>query len=447
MISAEEYAGKRAHVLRSLPGTGVAEPLALAKSSSNLFRHRAQQRVHQLDLRDFNHVLRIDEQERYAEVEGLTTYEELVRETLAFNLMPAVVPQLKSITIGGAIAGIGIESSSFKYGFVHETMQELEVLLPDGKVVVATRENEHRDLFFGFPNSYGTLGYALRVKIALVPVKPFVKLTHHRYTDLEAYFQAMARLCREGTVDFVDGTMFHGHELYITTGQFVDQAEWLSDYTYLHIYYQSIPSRTTDYLTTHDYIWRWDTDWFWCSKHFFLQYPLMRRLWGKERLRSSVYWKLWKRFHASPITNLMVRAIEGRQESVIQDVEVPIEHAPRFAQFFNEQIGIKPVWICPVAAFDPSTSYALYPMNPQKLHVNFGFWDSVKTTHDDGHFNRMIEAKVSEFGGHKSLYSSSYYSKEEFGQLYSASEYDRLKTRYDPAGKLKHLYDKCVLKQ
>jgi FAD/FMN-containing dehydrogenase len=173
----------------------------------------------------------------------------------------------------------------------------------------------------------------------------------------------------------------------------------------------------------------------------------MRRLWGKERLRSSVYWKLWKRFHASPVTNLMARAIEGRQESVIQDVEVPIEHAPQFAQFFNEQIGIKPVWICPVSPFDPSSSYALYPMNPQKLYVNFGFWDSVKTTHDDGHFNRMIETKVSEFGGHKSLYSSSYYSKEEFGRLYSASDYHRLKARYDPKGKLKHLYEKCVLKQ
>src|SRR4029078_11595745 len=167
----------------------------LAKSSSNLFRHRAQQRVHQLDLRNFNHVLRINEQERYAEVEGLTTYEELVRETLAFNLLPAGVPQLKSITLGGAISGIGIESSSFKYGFVDETMQELEVLFTggevvvatrerellchDGEVVVATRENEHRDLFFGFPNSYGTLGYALRVKILLIPINPFAQITHH----------------------------------------------------------------------------------------------------------------------------------------------------------------------------------------------------------------------------------------------------------------------------
>ncbi|HMD79707.1 MAG TPA: FAD-binding protein, partial [Anaerolineales bacterium] len=301
MISQEEYAGKRARAVAAIRSINAANPLALEKSTSNLFRQRAQEQVHRLDLRDFNHVIRVDEQEQVAEVEGLTTYEELVRETLPFHLMPTVVPQLKSITIGGAIAGIGIESTSFKCGFVHETVQELEILLPDGSVVVATQSNEHRDLFFGFPNSYGTLGYILKLKVQLLPIKPFVKLTHHRYSDWEQYFHAMAQLCNERSVDFVDGAMFHDKELYITTGEFIDHAEWLSDYTYLQIYYQSIRQKKTDYLTAHDYLWRWDTDWFWCSKHFFLQYPVMRWLWGKQRLCSSVYWKLLKWSRRSPV--------------------------------------------------------------------------------------------------------------------------------------------------
>ena len=71
----------------------------------------------------------------------------------------------------------------------------------------------------------------------------------------------------------------------------------------------------------------------------------------------------------------------------------------------------------------------------------------VKTTHEDGYFNKAIEAKVRELDGHKSLYSSSYYSREEFGRLYNESGYRRLKTRYDPTGKLKELYEKCVLKK
>jgi FAD/FMN-containing dehydrogenase len=326
-------------------------------------------------------------------------------------------------------------------------MQELEVLLSDGRIVVATPENEHRDLFFGFPNSYGTLGYALRIRIGLIPVKPFVKLTHQRYTDPNSYFRAMSLMCRDGTVDFVDGTMFDGHNLYMTTGEFVDHAEWTSDYTYLQMYYRSVAERNTDYLTTHDYLWRWDTDWFWCSKHFLLQYPLMRRLWGKERLNSAVYWKLWKRFHASSLARVLSKAIEGPQEVVIQDVEIPIEQAPKFAQFFNEEIGIRPVWICPVAARDPSASYVLYPMDSQGLYVNFGFWDAVRSEHGEGYFNKLIETKVRQLGGHKSLYSASYYSKEEFHTLYNGDRYRRLKARYDPKGRLKELYEKCVLRQ
>jgi hypothetical protein len=40
-----------------------------------------------------------------------------------------VVPELKTITVGGTIVGIGIESSSFKHGFVHEGLLEADVLV------------------------------------------------------------------------------------------------------------------------------------------------------------------------------------------------------------------------------------------------------------------------------------------------------------------------------
>lgn len=445
MISHEDYARKRESVVAALRSSNTTGPLALEKSTSNLFRQRAQEPRHRLDLRHFNQVIHVNEHERYADVEGMTTYEDLVHETLPFQLMPAVVPQLKSITIGGAATGIGIESSSFKYGFVHETILEIEILLPDGTVAVATKDNEHRDLFFGFGNSYGTLGYALKVKVTLVPVRKFIKLRHEHYADLDTYFHALGHVCHDRQVDFVDGTMFSEQELYLTTGVFVDQAEWLSDYTYRDIYYRSIPCNKIDYLTTHDYLWRWDTDWFWCSKHFLVQHPVVRWLWGRKRLNSTTYWKLRKTFNGSRIAQLLAKALGGRQEAVIQDVEIPLEHAPAFARFFNEEIGITPVWICPVAAYDPAVTYTLYPMNPRRLYVNFGFWDAVRSDHEEGYFNRKIEAKVRELEGKKSLYSNSFYSREEFWQLYDETTYRKLKARYDPTGKLNDLYEKCVL--
>ena len=111
-------------------------------------------------------------------------------------------------------------------------------------------------------------------------------------------------------MDFVDGTMFHDKDLYITTGEFVDHAEWLSDYTYLQIYYQSIRQKT-DYLTVHDYLWRWDTDWFWCSKHFFLQYPVMRWLWGKRASSFRGVLEVMEECHRSRVAQWVARRLRG----------------------------------------------------------------------------------------------------------------------------------------
>jgi FAD/FMN-containing dehydrogenase len=105
-------------------------------------------------------------------------------------LLPPVSPELKHITIGGATVGIGIESTCFRHGFVHDALLEADVLLPNGSVVTCTPDNECRDLFFALPNSYGTLGYILRAKLRLEPAKPFVELAITRFDDANRYRDA-----------------------------------------------------------------------------------------------------------------------------------------------------------------------------------------------------------------------------------------------------------------
>jgi FAD/FMN-containing dehydrogenase len=146
---------------------------------------------------------------------------------------------------------------------------------------------------------------------------------------------------------------------------------------------------------------------------------------------------------------MLDRLTRKHSESVIQDVDIPIGHAPEFLDFFLREVGIVPVWICPIRTPDPSPRFPLYPMDPATTYVNFGFWDVVKTRaeHAPGHFNRLVERKVIELGGIKSLYSDSYFSREEFGALYGGDTYRELKSRYDPQNRLRDLYDKCVLKK
>jgi FAD/FMN-containing dehydrogenase len=362
--------------------------------------------------------------------------------------MPAVVPQLKSITIGGAAAGVGIEATSFRYGLVHETLQELEILLPDGRVVLVTPDNDYRDLFYGFPNSYGTLGYALKLRALAVPVKPFVAVRHTHFEDPEAFFAAIEAGCG-GDADFVDGVVFGPNERVLSEARFVDEAPWTSDYTYQNIYYRSLRQRDSDYLTTSDYIWRWDTDWFWCSKNLGAQNRLIRRLLGRERLNSVFYTKMMRWNSKWGLTRHLDRLLGRHRESVIQDVDIPLRNAPAFLDFFQREIGILPIWICPIRPYRKDARFTLFPMDPDTLYLNFGFWDVVRCRQAfaPGHHNRLVEAKVAALGGIKSLYSDSYYEPEEFWRIYDGEAYRALKSKYDPQGRARDLYQKCVLRQ
>src|SRR5918999_3826369 len=357
------------HALRSARNAN-AGPVALAKDTSNLFRDRASSARRGLDVRGFNQVLSVSE--NYVDAEGMTSYEELVRECLAHGVMPAVVPQLKTITLGGAVAGVGIDSSSHRHGLVHDTMLELDVLLGDGRIVNCTADNAHADLFFGFPNSYGTLGYALRVKAKTVPVKRYVHLAHLDYFDGRLYFQELEKRLRAREADFVDGTIFAPDKMFITQAHFVDKAPYTSDYSFERIYYRSIPAKRDDYLTIRDYIWRWDTDWFWCSKNVLAQNRFMRRfLYGRKRLGSRHYTKIMRLNSRYGVTKKIERLLGLHSESVIQDVDIPIARAAEFLQFYAREIGLWPVWICPIGDAVANRNFTLYP-RAAGWYVNFG---------------------------------------------------------------------------
>jgi FAD/FMN-containing dehydrogenase len=451
-------------------------PVRLAKRTSNLFRFRdvapkspmspktskspgasakkTAQAERGLDVSAFGHVLCVDPATRTARVGGMTTYEDLCDATLKHQLMPLVVPQLKTITLGGAVTGLGIESTSLRSGMPHESVIEMEILTGDGRVIRATDDNEYADLFRGFPNSYGTLGYSLSLTIELEPVQPFVHIRHFPFRTAEACMDAVAQIAAEGSyhghrADFVDGTAFGPDELYLTVGAFSAVAPWRSDYTGQQIYYESIRRDKEDFLTIRDYLWRWDTDWFWCSRPFGVQNPLVRRMWPRRYRRSDVYRKLVALDHQFGLFDLVnARRHLPPRERVIQDVEIPVERGAEFLRFFQEKVGMSPVWMCPLR-LRGERIWPLYPLRPGEVYVNFGFWGTVPLPPDlrdqaDGYYNRLVEDEVAKLDGHKSLYSTSFYAEDEFYRLYNGEAYRALKRAYDGEGRLLGLYEKCV---
>jgi FAD/FMN-containing dehydrogenase len=437
---------------RSIPTTASVR---LAKPTSNLFRARAKRDGPGLDTSGLTGVISIDPDARTADVAGMCTYEDLVAATLRYGLSPLVVPQLKTITLGGAVTGLGIESASFRNGLPHESVLEMDILTGAGELLTASPD-QHPDLYRAFPNSYGTLGYSTRLRIQLEPVAPFVTLRHIRFHSLSAMIAAMERIVDTGgldgaAVDYLDGVVFSADESYLCVGVRTATAGPVSDYTGKHIYYRSIQHDCAgdggvkeDRLTINDYFWRWDTDWFWCSRSFGAQNPRLRRWWPRRYRRSSFYSRLMgldQRFGiADRIEN---RNGRPARERVVQDVEVPIERACKFLEWFLDTVPISPIWLCPLRLRDHD-GWPLYPIRPDRSYVNIGFWSTVPVGTTEGATNRAIEAKVSVLDGHKSLYSDSFYTREEFDELYGGESYNTVKKTYDPDSRLLDLYAKAV---
>jgi FAD/FMN-containing dehydrogenase len=331
---------------------------------------------------------------------------------------------------------------------------EMDVITGSGDVVTATADNEHAELFRTFPNSYGSLGYATRLKIELEAVPAYVALRHVRFDDTAPLQEAIARITQtrewDGErVDGLDGVAFAPGEYYLTLARWTDDAAGAepSDYTGQQIYYRSIQQRRSDLLTVHDYLWRWDTDWFWCSRAFGVQHPLVRRVWPRRLKRSDVYHRLvGLDLKYGVMERLDRRAGRPKRERVIQDIEVPVDRLGDFLDWFDDEIGMRPVWLCPLRLRESSPVWPSYPLRRGVTYVNVGFWGAVHVgaDADQGPLNRAIEARVHELDGHKSLYSESFYDKATFDALYDGANLAAVKKRYDPEDRLMTLYDKAV---
>ncbi len=449
MTSAAAHAAGVARLRASFDAVPAGATVRLAKPTSNLFRRRASTGVPGLDTSGLTGVLGVDGAARTADVAGMCTYEDLVAATLPLGLTPLVVPQLKTITLGGAVTGLGIESASFRNGMPHESVLELDILTGTGDVLTVS-PSQHPDLFRAFPNSYGTLGYATRLRIALEPVQPYVALRHVRYSGTAALVAAMSDVVESGQVggvgvDYLDGVVFGEQESYLCLGTQTSEPGPVSDYTGQAIYYRSLQHEhgvLHDRLTIADYLWRWDTDWFWCSRAFGAQHPRLRRWWPRRHLRSSSYGRLLALEQRFGLLDRLERH-HGRppRERVVQDVEVPVERCAEFLDWFLAQVPIQPVWLCPVRLRE---AWPLYPMPAGRTFVNVGFWATVPGSSTEGATNRRIEAKVRDLAGHKSLYSDAYYSEDEFDELYNGAAYRAVKQTYDPGSRFLDLYAKAV---
>lgn len=431
-----------------------------------------------------NQVISVDESRRTCFVQPNVPMDALVKETLKFGLVPPVVMEFPGITVGGGYAGTSGESSSFKHGFFDCTIRSVEMVLGNGDVVVARRDNEYADLFHGAAGACGSLGIATCIELELVKAEPFVETTYHAVQSISEARDMINSACQDPDLEYVDGILFSQDRGAVITGRLVREQQATCEEEMTRFsrpqdpwFYQHVEAKVDDILasTNYDedakrkgesfavrrepiketiditeYLFRYDRGGFWVGDSAF-KYTMVPNT-------KLTRWFLDDFLH----TRMLYRALHASGQArqyMVQDLALPNDTVEEFVDFTADRFGIWPLWLCPLR---PSPAPTLHPHDcrvdstgsrsgPREeksidMMLNVGLWGEPQG-HGALEFEtfvageRELEQKLLELGGMKWGYANHYYPEEEFWSMFDKEWYDSLREKYH-AKHLPTMYDK-----
>lgn len=425
------HAAKIARIAAQLRAHPKGTPVSLKKASVSHqvpkrgdLRHRDTK----IDVSDLTEILEIDPEKRICVAEAGVTFVDLVTATMKHGLVPIVVPELKTITIGGAVAGCSIESMSFVHGGFHDTCLEYEVITARGEVLVCTPDNAHALVFQMMQGAFGTLGVLAKLTFKLVPAKPFVRLHYETYPSAAAYREAIERHAAVRDVDFIDGIIHAPNRYVLCLGTFVERAPYTSDYSWMKVYFESTATRTEDYLSTPDYFFRYDRG----VTNVRPNSKVGRFLFGKF-MASSEWLRLGEKLHW---------ALAKEKPTVTVDIFIPISKVEEFLVWYERELNFYPLWMVPYRRVRDYEWLVpgFYERMKDDMFVDLAIYGMRQR--GDTNYHRVMEKKLQELGGIKTLISHNYYGEDEFWTIFNKPNYDAVKAVTDPDNLFRDLYTK-----
>jgi FAD/FMN-containing dehydrogenase len=421
MNATERHAAKVARIVAQLRAHRGDKPLSLRKKAVAHQVPKAKDlryRDDKIDISDLTEILAVDPVKQICVAESGVTFVDLVRATLAHGLVPIVVPELKTITIGGAVAGCSIESMSFVYGGFHDTCLEYEVIAATGDVLTCTPDNDHKLVFQMVHGGFGTLGILAKLTFRLVPAKRYVHVVYEQHTTIEAYQASIKRHADTRDVEFMDG-IIHSPSLYVlSVGRFVDVAPYTNRYDRFKVYYKSTATRAEDYLETPHYFFRYDrgvTN---------VRLPL---------LSSTTILKIAAKLHW---------LLRSEKPTITLDVFVPFSKVPEFLVWYEREFGFFPLWCVPYRRVHDYEWLAddYWTALRDDMFLDLAIYGMKQK--GDKNYHRLMEEKLRELGGIKTLIAHNYYPEAEFWSIFNKRNYDAVKRITDPKHLFRDLYTK-----
>ncbi|KAJ8059138.1 hypothetical protein OCU04_012113 [Sclerotinia nivalis] len=427
------------------------EAFRIYHGSTNSTRDSNRRRDRMIDTSKLNRVLHVDTEKKIALVEPNVPMDSLVAETLRYGLVPPVVMEFPGITAGGGFAGTSGESSSFKYGFFDRTVNWIEIVLANGEIVSASK-NEKPDLFYGAASSFGTLGVTTLIELQLIGAKPYVELTYINIKSMEEGIQKIEEITKDPNVDYLDGILFSKETGVICSGRLVEKLKpntHIQGFTkrsdpwfYLHAknLHDKSSGSVTETIPLVDYLFRYDRGGFWVGRYAYRYFITPFNRITRRLLDYFMHTRVM--YHALHQSGLS-------KKYIIQDVAIPYPRTTEFVNYLDKDFGQWPIWLCPLRQDGLSSESPLGLLAEREgnsstpnMLLNFGVWGPGPDGRDAFiTWNRKFERKVRELGGQKWLYAHAYYTEEEFDEIYNRKEYDALRVKYH-ATYLPSIYDK-----
>jgi FAD/FMN-containing dehydrogenase len=367
-----------------------------------------------IDVSDLDAILAIDPVARTCTAEPGVTFVDLVDATLRYGLVPTVVPELETITIGGAVSGCSLESTSFRHGGFHDACLEYEVVTARGDVLVVHPGDLVFEMMHG---AFGTLGLLSKLTFRLVPAKPFVRVRYETHATLGDYQRAIASHYRgqgEQHVDFMDG-IIHAPDCWVLSlGTFVDPAPYTHAYK-IKPYYRTTRERTEDYFRTRDYLFRYD-----------------RGVTSVHPIGSSWLLRLADKLHA---------LLPGEHGfPVTLDTFIPFSRAADFFAWYERTIGHYPLWCVPYKRVKDYAWIADGWLPGDALFLDVAIYGMKQPEGRNVYVE--VEEELRRIRGIKTLISYNYYDEDVFWTIWNRPNYLAAKAITDPDGVFRDLWAK-----
>ena len=382
-----------------------------------------------VDLTDFDEIIEVDLERGVCIAEPGIPFCKVVDHTLPLGLVPIVVPELKTITIGGAVAGCSIESMSFQYGGFHDTCLEYEIITATGEVLTCTPDNEHQLIFQMMHGSFGTVGILSRLVFKLIPAKPYVKLRHEQHDSIDSYLESIWYHYEYQDVAFMDGIIHSNSSLSLCVGDFVDSAPYTNRYDWLKVYYQSTATREEDYFETPHYFYRYDHGVTNVHPKSFLGRLLLGKFLGSSQILRIAEKARWL-------------VLDDARPDVTVDTFLPFSRLREFLLWWEADCGHFPLWCVPYRRVHDYEwlSDEYWKRVTDQLMVDIAIYGMKQR--GETNYYRLLETKLAELGGVKTLISYNYYPEEEFWRIFNRRNFEAVKAVTDPNNIFRNLYEK-----